>query len=66
MDVNNESNCFTTNKNHKEKFLNHPKLRLINPANNQLGRISKAILYNINMKLFEATLIRQLENQKTQ
>ena len=41
MDVNAESNCFISIKNHKENFLNHPKVRLINPAKNELGRISK-------------------------
>ena len=44
MDVNAESNCFITIKDHKENFLNHPKVRLINPAKNELGRISKTIL----------------------
>ena len=41
MDVNAESNCFITIKDHKENFLNHPKVCLINPAKNKLGRISK-------------------------
>ena len=59
MDVNAESNCFITVKDHKENFLNHPKVRLINPAKNELGRISKTILDNINMKLFETTKINQ-------
>ena len=55
MDVNTESSCFITIKNHKENFLNHPKVRLINPAKNELGRIYKTILDDINMKLFETT-----------
>ena len=62
MDVNAESNCFITIKDHKENFLNHPKVRLINPAKNELGRISKTILDNINMKLFETTKINQWKN----
>ena len=37
-------------------------LRLINPAKNELGRISKTILDNINMKLFETTKINQWKN----
>ena len=44
MHVNAESNCFITIKDHKENFLNHPKVRLIDPAENELGRISKTIL----------------------
>ena len=62
MDVNDGSNCFITIKDHKENFLNHPKVRLINPAKNELGRISKAILDNINMKSFETTKINQWKN----
>ena len=41
MDVNTESNIFTTIKDHKKNFLNHPKIRFINPAKNELERISK-------------------------
>ena len=62
MDVNAESNCFITIKDHKENFLNHAKVRLINPANNKLRRISKTILDNINLKLFETTKINQWKN----
>ena len=62
MDVNAESNCFITVKDHKENFLNPSKVRLINLAKNELGRISKTILYNINMNLFEATKINQWKN----
>ena len=63
MDVNTESSCFITIKNHKENFLNHPKVRLINPAKNELGRINKTILDDINMKLFETTKINQWKNK---
>ena len=62
MDVNAECNCFITIKDHKENFLNHTKVRLINPAKNELGRISKTILDNINMKLFKTTKINQWRN----
>ena len=40
MDVNAASNCFITIKDHKENFLNHLKVRLINPAKNELGKIN--------------------------
>ena len=62
MDINAESNCFITIKDYKENFLNHPKVLLMNPAKNELGRISKTILDNINMKLFQATKINQWKN----
>ena len=62
MDINAESICYITIKDHKENLLNHPKVRLINPAKNELERISKTILDNINMKLFQATKINQWKN----
>ena len=58
--VNAECNCFITIKDHKESFLNHPKIPLINPAKNALERISKAILDN---KLFQASKIDQGKNK---
>ena len=54
MDVKTKSNCFITIEDLKENFLNHVKVRLINPAKNELGRISKTIIDDINMKLFKA------------
>ena len=62
MDVNADSSCFITIKDHKENSLNHPNVRLINPAKNELGGISKTILDNINMKSFQATKINQWKN----
>ena len=44
VDVNAESSCFITIKDHKENFLNNLKVRLINPAKNELGRITKQSL----------------------
>ena len=51
MQINEESNSFITLKDHKENFENHPTVRLINPAKNELGRISKVILDKINKKI---------------
>ena len=65
MDVNAESSCFITIKDHKENFLNHLKVRLINPAKNELRRISKTILDNINIKLFKRAKINQWKNMVT-
>ena len=61
MDVKANSNCFVIIKYHKENILNYPKVRLINPAKNKLERISKTILDNINMKLFQATKNQPME-----
>ena len=38
-----EKNCFITLKDHKDNFKTNPKCRLINPAKNELGLISKHI-----------------------
>ena len=62
MNVNAESTCFVTINDHEENFLHHPKVSLINPAKNELGRIGKTILDNINKKLFQDTKINQWKN----
>ena len=52
MNGNKEGNSFITIKDHKENFDNHPTVWLINPAKNELGRISKlkSILDKIKKK----------------
>ena len=50
METNEEGNSFVTIKDYKENFVNRPTARLINPAKNELGRISKLILAKINKK----------------
>ena len=51
LQINDDSNCFITMKDHKKNFENKPSLRLINPAKNQIERISKAILHKIKSQL---------------
>ena len=62
MDINSKNTYFITLKDHKENFLNNPTVRLINPAKNELGRISKAILDNINKRLCTRLNINQWKN----
>ena len=62
MDINSKNTCFITLKYYKENFLNNPTVRLINPAKNELGRISKAILDNINKRLCTRLNINQWKN----
>ena len=50
-----------TLKDHKENF-NSPTVRLINPAKNELRRISKAILDNINKRLYTSLNINHWKN----
>ena len=49
-------------KDHKYNFLNHPTTRLINPAKNEIGRISKQILDQINSKLCEILKVNEWKN----
>ena len=48
VEINGENNCFFTLKDHKDSFANNPLVRLINPAKNELGRISEVILDKFN------------------
>lgn len=64
LEINEESNCFISLKDHKENFMNNPTVRLINPAKNQIGRISKVILDKINLGLKEHLKINQWKNTK--
>ena len=60
--VNGTANCFITLKDHNVKFLYHPTTRLINPAKNEIGRISKQILDQINSKLCEILKVNEWKN----
>ena len=62
LDINEESNCFFTLKDHKENFQNNPTVRLINPAKNDIGRISKVILDKINSSLIKQLKVNQWKN----
>ena len=62
METNEEGNSFITIKDHKENFDNHPIFRLINPAKNELGRISKLILDKINKKISQKFELNQWKN----
>ena len=64
MEINSENNCFFTLKDHKPNFNNNPTTRLINPAKNELGRLSKVILQNLNTKLRNNLKLNQWKNTK--
>ena len=55
MFVNGTNSCFITLKDHKTNFLNKPKVHLLNPTKNKLGRLSKSILDKINTKFNQST-----------
>ena len=62
VEINGENNCFFTIKDHKDSFANNPQVRLINPAKNELGRISKVILDKINLAIREHFSFNQWKN----
>ena len=62
IEINGTSNCFITLKDHKENFVNHPTTRLINPAKNEIGRISKPILDKINICLCVKLQLNEWKN----
>ena len=64
MEKNGTTNCFISLKDHKDNFANNPKTRLINPAKNEIGRISKVILEAINNKLRNSLQLNQWKNTK--
>ena len=62
LEINGENNSLITLKDHKENFNNNPTVRLINPAKNELGYISNAILDTANKNIREAMGLDQWRN----
>ena len=65
IEINGTGNSFITLKDRKENFLNRPITRLLNPAKNEIGRISKHILQNINKTLFEEIKVNKWKNTES-
>ena len=65
IEINGTGSSFITLKDHKENFLNRPTTRLLNPAKNEIGRISKHILQNINKTLSEETKVNEWKNTES-
>ena len=57
-----QKEAFITLKDHKDNFSNKPTFRLINPSKQEIGKISKQILDDINRKLVAATNVNQWKN----
>ena len=62
IQINEEGNSFITIKDHEENFDNHTTVQLMNPAKNELGRISKLILDKINKKICQKFELNQWKN----
>ena len=65
LERNDENSSFITLKDHKENFNNNLTVRLINPAKNELGRISEAIWETKNKNIREAMGLNQWGNTDT-
>ena len=63
MEINGTGSCFITLKDHKENFANRPTVRLINPAKNEIGRLSKCILDDINSRLRASLGVNQWKDK---
>ena len=64
MFVNGSNSCFITLKDNKPNFLNNPKVRLLYPTKNELGRINKSILDRINTSLRNLIKVNQWKNTR--
>ena len=62
IQVSSKEECFITLKDHKLNFENNATSRLTNPAKNEIGRISKVILRNINKELKNKLQLQQYNN----
>ena len=62
IQVNGKEECFITLKDHKPQFENNATARLVNPAKNEIGRLSKVILENINKELRNKLQLQQWNN----
>ena len=62
MFVHGKWNCFITLKHHKLNIQNNSTVQLLNLAKNEIGRMSKTILDNINLNLGNSLHFNQLEN----
>ena len=64
IEIYSENTAFVTLKDHKEHFERDRPCRLINPAKNEIGKISKQLLQKINKELRETTGLTQWQSTK--
>ena len=62
IEINTTGISFITLKDHKENFIDHPTVRLTNPPKNEMGRISKCILVQINAELVSQLSVNEWKN----
>jgi len=62
MQKHSNKECFVTLKDHKENFIGKPQCRLISPAKNELGRVVKIKLEEINREIRYTTGVNQWQS----
>ena len=62
VEVTAQKEAFITLKDHKDNFVNKPTCQLINPSKQEIGKISKQTLDDINQMLVAATNVNQWKN----
>ena len=62
IQVNGKEECFTRLKDHKLNFENNANTRRINSAKHEIGRLSKAIVENINKQLRNTLYLQKWNN----
>ena len=62
MQKHSDKECFITLKDHKKDFIGRPKCRLISPAKNELGRVVKIKLEEINREIRYTTGVNQWQS----
>ena len=59
-----ESECYITDKDHKEDFPHKISCRLINPSKSDIGKLSKIILDKINSDVPSSVQVNQWKNSQ--
>ena len=62
MQKHSNKECFVTLKDHKDNFIGRPQCRLISPAKNELGRVVKIKLEEINREIRYTTGVNQWQS----
>ena len=65
IQINGTGSSFITLKDPKENFLNRLTTSLLNHARNEIGRITKHMLQNINKILYEETKVNEWKNTES-
>ena len=60
-----KSNAFISLKDHKPNFSSNPKCRLSDPAKNEIGKISKYFLQQLNNKVRDLSSVNQWQETST-